>query len=782
MRTWLILPLLALAVSAFAQPASEKKLAEKFASWYEPVPAIEVTPSVPATPLPLDLTKAADWQQAQGRLSEPARALLARNGFAVSDAFSNDRVEAFYKNVKDSGLPVFITSDSLLHLYHIQFDETLKGIEERQFIPQLAAFSAAMRAESAKQYAIEVLGKRTGAQPRDANAWGLCRDHFTVADRLLADPNIVETARLLPEVKAELALIEAHAGFAPSPLFGYKEDYSQYVPRGHYTRSEPLKRYFKAMMWYGRMAFLLKGNNDTIKDALVSEEVAKTQTVAALHIAEMFPRVTCNTTPKMTAQEIWERIYSVTAFYVGFADDLTPQDYGQAYAMLPMDKLVSQTTVVDTRWTELQAALARLRPPEIYGGTGNQAAGANATEADLIKAHANTQGMRLMGQRFIPDSYIMGRLVYPSVGKFTGDAAKSLPFTAVQTQAGIIRGFPRGLDVVAAISGPVQIRLDGKQAPPEFPNIADRTDAILRAAGDNAYERYQQQQENLKTKFQMIHVAPSDRKSVSLRMTFAEVDALAQKSWSKNLYGGWLYALQGLENHPFPGTPSFMSASAWMDKQLNTFLGSWSQLRHDTILYAKQSNTMMATGMPIRPKPVQGYVEPVPELYRRLLGLARLSRKGLDEMKALDDSSRMRLTALEEIIERLYKISANELANKTLSEDDYEFIRSFGDRLKYAVADVSAEGLETTIIADVHTDANSGKVLEEGTGPMRGMAVAYPMPDGTLVIGFGPVFSYYEFKQPMSDRLTDEAWKALLRKSPPPLPEWTSSFSVPQAH
>ncbi|GAI43997.1 unnamed protein product [marine sediment metagenome] len=36
------------------------------------------------------------------------------------------------------------------------------------------------------------------------------------------------------------------------------EDYSQYVPRGHYTRNEKFKKYFKTMMWYGRIDFKLK--------------------------------------------------------------------------------------------------------------------------------------------------------------------------------------------------------------------------------------------------------------------------------------------------------------------------------------------------------------------------------------------------------------------------------------------------------------------------------------------------------------------------------------------
>ena len=60
--------------------------------------------------------------------------------------------------------------------------------------------------------------------------------------------------------EAELKLINAHQTTAVSPLMSMgaqpdeleslKEDYTQYIPRGHYTSSDELKSYFKAMMWY----------------------------------------------------------------------------------------------------------------------------------------------------------------------------------------------------------------------------------------------------------------------------------------------------------------------------------------------------------------------------------------------------------------------------------------------------------------------------------------------------------------------------------------------------
>lgn len=49
-------------------------------------------------------------------------------------------------------------------------------------------------------------------------------------------------------------------------------------------------------------------------------------------------------------------------------------------------------------------------------------------------------------------------------------------------------------------------------------------------------------------------------------------------------------------------------------------------------------------------------------------------------------------------------------------------------------------------------------------------------PDGvTLQVTMGGMFAYYEFTWPANDRLTDEAWRAMLFQAPP-RPEWVSSF------
>jgi len=269
-------------------------------------------------------------------------------------------------------------------------------------------------------------------------------------------PNYVES-----EVEEELNNIEEHQDFKPSAIFNsntncmcdlpccYCEDYSQYVPRGHYTRSETLKRYFKAMMWYGRMAFLLKGGEASdcvaFEGALITEEDAKLATIQASLISAELPNVEVGTS---TAQEMWDRIYSVTSFFVGTADDLTPYEYLSALEKVFGTEFDANLLASDENLLALKAELAQMRNPEIYGGSGICVVYPPITKEKLYQCLAKTKGMRFMGQRFVPDSYMFQNLVSPAVGMYVGDDE---PFTMKMTQAGPARCFPRGLDVMAVL-------------------------------------------------------------------------------------------------------------------------------------------------------------------------------------------------------------------------------------------------------------------------------------------------------------------------------------------
>jgi hypothetical protein len=239
-----------------------------FARLYQPVPAL-----VPDTldvdgdyDLPVDL--GALPNSAQFTFNAAQEGLLRQNGFLVTPA---DWLEFFqlYEHARYQELPVFVTTDSLLHVYHLLFDKMLRDLERERLAPAIESLTDALEDAARVQYE-EAAG--TPLEDPARRVWG----YFVVAQQLIAAAPPAVPDAVADEVGRELVLIEAHAGVDMSPLLSlpeafeeglfcdpnatpeqarkfYCEDYSQYVPRGHYTRDEQLQRYFRTMMWYGRI-------------------------------------------------------------------------------------------------------------------------------------------------------------------------------------------------------------------------------------------------------------------------------------------------------------------------------------------------------------------------------------------------------------------------------------------------------------------------------------------------------------------------------------------------
>ncbi len=70
------------------------------------------------------------------------------------------------------------------------------------------------------------------------------------------------------------------------------------------------------------------------------------------------------------------------------------------------------------------------------------------------------------------------------------------------------------------------------------------------------------------------------------------IDAYDDSFWRETIYNGWLDGIREL-NPPDDrtGLPAFMQTAAWWQQKMNTQLAGWAQLRHDNLLYAKQSYT-----------------------------------------------------------------------------------------------------------------------------------------------------------------------------------------------
>lgn len=627
-------------------------------------------------------------------VSEEGKSALLQNLFYLTPS-SDSQIYDVYKHLSEAGLPAFVTTDSVLHTYHILFDYILRMLEVQRFSPDIVDLSKLLFDESAAQADSASDQVKTAALKNTA--------FFAVALTLLGEsPDVPADAKNM--VQSELSLIQGHQGFAESPIFGYDEDYSQYVPRGHYTRNDTLKKYFMAMMWYGRMSFRLK-----IKD---DPELAREQTRRAILITLAL---------KDRKFDLWKGIYEPTVFFVGETDDLSVFDYNGLLLDVYGSNIGLSDLADDVKLQAFIDKALKLKEPKIVSTL--------LTDIDYQESGMDTiKGFRFMGQRFIPDSYMFQELVYAKVGTLDDP-----------------RLFPMGLDVMAVLGS------------------ARAYEILDKVYGETRYANYTKQMESLKQQFA----------------------ALKADTWTQNLYWCWLYCLMALLNEKGDGYPSFMKKQAWTDKELNTSLGSWAELRHDTILYAKQSYGML-TGIVIPPAPPHGYVEPNPELYGRLASLTGMTIDGLNSRGLLLDVFSDRLNQLKNLLVSLKSISEKELAGAAPSDDDYSLIKNVGNSLENITTfppDVKDAITNDTddkmaIVADVHTDPNSGQVLEEGVGSPYHIYVAVPV-DGKLIVAEGSAFSYYEFKQPMSDRLTDEKWQDMLKNDrAPDTPEWTKSFKA----
>ncbi|MCR5774202.1 MAG: DUF3160 domain-containing protein, partial [Lachnospiraceae bacterium] len=495
------------------------------------------------------------------------------------------------------------------------------------------------------------------------------------------------------------------------------EDYTQYKPRGYYEKDDTLEKYFKAMMWYGRLNFT---QNDEALDKS-----------AMLMTAAMDDE----------AYEIWSGIYAITTFFAGASDDngvceyrpLIEEAYGKSVSELEPGELMD-----DGCWKKYHELTGALEPPKINSVPMDDDGGATD------KTEVN-KGFRFMGQRFSIDEAVFQKLIYSSVG---------------ENSKGDKRMLPDALDLPAA--------LGNKTAEEILKND-------LKAMDYKDYEK-------------------------NLKQLQSQIGSASEETWYASLYSEWLNTLRPLLEEKGEGYPSFMQNENWIRKSLESFLGSYTELKHDTVLYSKQVIAEMGGGA-VEDKDFRGYVEPQPELFRRLSELADGTSAGLARFGMLEDENADDLEKLKAIADRLYDISIKELKNEKLSDDEYEFIEIYGGEIEHfweqAYKDEVGEDqfldsrmFPAPLVVDVATDPN-GSVLELANGRVSKIFVVVPV-EGSYRIATGGVYDFYQFEQPMNDRLTDSEWRVMLGIEPdengeynwsgegmPDKPEWTESYLIP---
>jgi hypothetical protein len=264
------------------------------------------------------------------------------------------------------------------------------------------------------------------------------------------------------------------------------------------------------------------------------------------------------------------------------------------------------------------------------------------------------------------------------------------------------------------------------------------------------------------------------------------------------VYAMWLKSLA--DNFGHSGSRQFFyNSGAWQYKKLLTASASWAELKHDTVLYGKQSGAEMGSGGgwyagDFAPPYPRGYVEPDPRTFGALNDMAARLLWFFKEFK-LEDGSEWKeytekLSAFSELCATAREIARKEVSGEEISPADYEDIKRLARAWNTGLLmpggydiqnEYDPDETKMAIISDVATDFTEGKVLYAATGQPREMLVYVNDKYGGSRIARGYVYSYYEFTRPLADgRMNDGVWKKLVYGSGAGLrkwhPEWYSEI------
>lgn len=425
-------------------------------------------------------------------------------------------------------------------------------------------------------------------------------------------------------------------------------------------------------------------------------------------------------------QSHWKHIDDTLRAFVGEPDAMEPPD---------VPKLMKDLGVTNA------AGLAKLTDQQIAqgiiaGGYGQQLiasqilAGA-PVGTDMTIPLAST--FLLMGQRYVVDSHVFSNLVYDRVNH----------------QGVKPRLMPDPLDVAYAA-------------------LANDAAAPL-----------------LKGQLDQFAYAPD------LESTRQLVDLHGDAFWGANLYNLWLSSLRALSPttatltaNTAVASPAVFRTEPWARRTLNTQLASWAELRHDTILYAKQSYSGGVTcEFP------DAYVEPNLAFYDRLTDYAH---KGSALIQTLDLAATSvslagNLTTyfghLADVAGILRALAESQQTGAAIKPEHLAFINQTvrmggpqgcggpplydgwyaGLFFQPAASLMISEEFDPTI-ADVHTQPTDesgspvGRVLHVGTGFARLMVLTVENCGGPRAYA-GLASSYHELITEKYKRLTDNEWK-----------------------
>ena len=264
---------------------------------------------------------------------------LAQNGFAIVPA-QHEQLFHVYEQNDYSCFPSFVTTDLYLQLFHLYFDCMLREIEENKLHAMMTKLSLSMYLKLYQQANSTDNEEIKSLATYDAAFFAIAYELFTGASIGTSDFQAITK----PEVKRVMDSKNDFSDFIEdyqNVMFSY----SLFRPRGHYSRNENLKKYFRGMMWLQSVPFGLD-EEISLRRAIVMADALNNE---------------------KNAQKDYDQLNVLLNYLMGSADNLSiPQVQAEIKKIgKPLGELLSDANAIATikkNLDEIGEKQTRIRP------------------------------------------------------------------------------------------------------------------------------------------------------------------------------------------------------------------------------------------------------------------------------------------------------------------------------------------------------------------------------------------------------------------------------------
>jgi len=231
-----------------------------------------------------------------------------------------------------------------------------------------------------------------------------------------------------------------------------------------------------------------------------------------------------------------------------------------------------------------------------------------------------------------------------------------------------------------------------------------------------------------------------------------------------SVYGSFLAAMASVvHGGDAPGAPGTGEVSRQARRNVRALLGAWTFLRHDALAFAHDAPSGPAPP-PAADAAPEGHVvvEPRPEAIANLLGAVRQLRVGLLDLGGLDGGGPS-AAVLAELESLLTLALEGSLGGSPAGEPEALALAPRLARFPSRIAALEAwlGPAAAPVVVDVRVELASGRVLEEGTGPLEELFLRVRDPRGHLtVIAVGASVPHMELEESAAHPSGDVAWRA----------------------